>query len=193
MENKCSIYIGILLVFLFLIPAQAQKHSLNVHVGAGYGRFLTDMDQTGLNQNGFLGTFRIMWQPEHLLRIGLESGYHSLYNYKQTGIGTDFGVTDAQSSLTAIPVFFIAAMEIIPSFEIIAGLGATFLNSSFESFGLKTESTQLSTSQFVSAQYSYALNKKFSLGSELRFYRINKIEDSTLSLQIILGYKLLEW
>ena len=72
----------------------------------GYARFLTDMDLAGLNQNGYNLKIRLMWKPEHLLRVGLESGYNYLYSYETTISDPEFGTSDVKSSLTAVPLFF---------------------------------------------------------------------------------------
>jgi hypothetical protein len=188
--------IVITVIFLIIIistQALSQTYYLNIQAGVGYARYITDMDQSGLNQNGIVSSFRVMWEPEHLLRIGLESGYNSLYTFEENGIETDFGTTDAKSSLSSIPVFFVIAMNITPSINIMGGVGPSFLKTSFDAFGWHTKSTQISTSYYVAAAYNYSLNKKFSLGCELKWYRIQKIEDGTLSLQLTVGYRILSW
>jgi hypothetical protein len=166
---------------------------LNVQSGIGYARYITDMDQTGLNQSGFIGTFRLMWEPEHLLLIGLESGYNSLYTYEETAVETDFGPTDAKSSLSSIPLFLALTMKITPEINLSAGVGPSFLNTSFDAFGWHTESTQISTSYYVATSYHHPLNDQLTIGGELRWYRIQKIEDGTLSLQLTFGYRLFSW
>ena len=173
--------------------AYSQTYYLNINAGGGYARYITDMNQSGLNQNGFIGSFRVMWEPEHLLRIGLESGYNSLYTYEESVTDAEFGSTDAKSSLNSIPLFLIISMKITPSINLTTGFGSTFLKTSFEAFGSKNESSQISTSYYVAASYSYFLNKKFALGGEIRWYRIQKIEDGTLSLQLMLQYRLFSW
>ena len=65
-------------------------YSVNTEFGVGYGRFISDLDLNGLNKNGYNLTFRILWQPEHFLSIGLESGYLKLYSYEEKGIETGF-------------------------------------------------------------------------------------------------------
>jgi hypothetical protein len=151
------------------------------------------MDQAGLNQNGFIGSFRIMWEPEHLLLIGLESGYNSLYTYEENDLDTDFGSTDAKSSLSSIPLFLVISMKLTPSFNLLTGFGPSFLKTSFDAFGWHTQSTQISTSYYVAASYNYPLNQKLYIGGEFGWYHIQKIEDGTLSLQLTLGYKILSW
>jgi opacity protein-like surface antigen len=170
-----------------------QTYQLNGTVGFGYGRFITDMDLSGLNKNGYSGTIRVMWQPEHLLRVGLETGYYRLYSIAQNNIQTEFGPTDAQSSLDAYPLVLNWAMQIIHNLEIFAGIGTTFLKTSFKSFGVEVNSTQLSTSYIIGGTYTYDIADKIKLGGELKYYRINKIEDGTLTLQFMFVYKLFDW
>lgn len=172
---------------------QAQTYQLNSYIGLGYSRFISDMNFDGLNKNGYSGTLRFMWQPEHLLRIGIETGYYRLYSFEQKNIDTEFGTTDAQSSLDALPVFINVTMQIIRPLEIFAGLGPTFLSTSFESFGSKSESSQISTSYIVGANYFHDISDKIKIGGELKYYRINKIEDGTITLQFMFVYNLFNW
>jgi hypothetical protein len=184
-----------LVAFLIFTPvvSPAQTYNINIRAGAGYSRFLTDMDYPGINKNGFTGSLRLMWQPEHLLSIGLESGYNTLYTYEQEHIDTEFGTTDATSSLSSIPIFFVITMQIYNDISITGGWGTAFLKTSFDSFDLHSGSTQVSTCYFVAPEYEMNLNDELSLGAELRWYYIQKIEDGTLSMQISVNYRLLTW
>lgn len=186
------IYLSFLLMMLTGLTS-AQTYSVNGYLGVGYARFLTDMDTDGLNQNGYNAKIRLMWTPEHLLRVGLESGYHYLYSYEATISDAEFGTTKANSSLTSVPLFFVAAMKVLPSVEILGGIGPTFLNTYFNSYDVETESSQVSTSYFVAGRYEHPLSESLSIGGEINYYMINKIEDATLSLQFIISYRLLTY
>ena len=189
-----NIYIiTILFISTLFSSAFSQPYHLNVKAGAGYARFMTDMDYSGLNKSGFIGSFRVMWQPEHLLQLGLESGYNTLYSYEQSDVETEFGKTNANSSLTAIPVFLVISMHVTDGVNITGGFGPSFLTTSFESFDLQTSSSQSSTGYFVAAEYQHFLTNKISIGGDLRWYYIQKIEDGTLSLNVTLGYQLFTW
>jgi hypothetical protein len=172
---------------------EAGSDQLNGVAGIGYARFITDMDFSGLNKNGYSGTLRIMWRPEHLLRVGLETGYYRLYTFSETNIQTEFGTANVQSSLDAMPLLLRWAMQVSPEIEIFAGTGTTFLYTSFDSFGFETKSTQISTSYIVGGNYTYKISDKIELGGELKYYRINKIEDGTMTLQFLFIYKLFDW
>jgi hypothetical protein len=190
--NKVLIIVFYTLLFCFN-HVQSQTYYLNIQGGFGYARFITDMDQSALNQNGYVGSARIIWEPEHLLMIGLESGYNYLYTYEEKNLDTDFGTTDAKSRLSSIPLFLVLNMKITSNINLLGGFGPSFLNTSFDAFGWHTESTQVSTSYFVSAAYNYPLYQNLFVGGECRWYSIQKIEDGTLSFQLTIGYRLFSW
>ena len=84
---------------------------VSAYLGVGYSRFISDIDIDQLNKSGFSGTIRLMWEPDHLLSLGLESGYLQLYrlNNKQVSVsGNDFEVS---TELTAIPIFTVFSMK----------------------------------------------------------------------------------
>ena len=188
-----------LMIFTILLFSSVRAQNsgdpyyLRASVGAGYGRFITDMNLNGLNKNGFASTIRVMWQPEHLLRIGIESGYYFLYNYEENITDPDFGETDVKGSLAAVPIIIDFAMQIAPLFEIYLGIGPTLLITSFDSYGHETSSTQISTSYLIAITYAYPISDRSFLSAEVKGHHINKIEDSTLSFQLSYTYRLLEW
>ena len=193
----CSHLALMLFTILLFSSVRAQNsgdpYYLRASVGAGYGRFITDMNLNGLNKNGFASTIRVMWQPEHLLRIGIESGYNFLYNYEENITNPDFGATDVKGSLAAVPIIIDFAMQIAPLFEIYLGIGPTLLITSFDSYGHETSSTQISTSYLIAITYAYPISDRSFLSAEVKGHHINKIEDSTLSFQLSYTYRLLEW
>ena len=88
------------------------------------------MDYSDLNKNGFSGTVRVMWNPEHLLSIGLESGYQYLYSIDVSDYDTEFGTTDFSASMYTVPVFIVFAMRLLPNIRLTAGTGMYLLFNS---------------------------------------------------------------
>ena len=185
--------IHVTFLLMMISITSAQTYSVDGYLGLGYARFITDMDLDGLDQNGYNAKIRLMWSPEHLLSVGLESGYHYIYNYESTIDDPEYGSSDIKSSLTGVPLLFVAAMKILPTVEIVGGIGPMFLNTYFDSYGAESKSSQISTSYFVAGRYEYPLNESLAVGGELNFFQINKIEDATLSLQFVLSYRLLAY
>lgn len=168
-------------------------YSVSAYLGAGYSIFLSELDFPKLSKNGFSGTIRIMWEPEHLLSIGLESGYLQLYKLDNQQVGEPpitFGIT---SSLNTVPIIVVLSMKIIDNFKLSVGSGMFILYSQIDAINNPVKSSQLSTGSYFAVNYFYPLTDILFIGGELKYYYINKIEDGDLSLQIALQYKFLTY
>jgi hypothetical protein len=188
----------ILIVFIFMMcTAFGQMtdttYSLTTEIGLGYSRYFTTMDYNDLNKNGFSGIVRVMWNPEHLLSIGLESGYQKLYSINWKNVESEFGTTDFSASMNAVPIFIVFAMKVMPNVKLIAGAGMYLLNNRGSIFGDALQSSQLSIGAYGGVSYQYPLNESVSLGGELSYSYYSKIQDQTLSIQFLFIYKFLEW
>ena len=102
-----------LLIFIALSTCLAygqltdSTYSLSAEIGLGYSRYFTTMEYNDLNKNGFAGSLKIMWNPEHLLSIGLYTGYQYLYSIDIKDVKTEFGTTDLTASMYTVPVFLL--------------------------------------------------------------------------------------
>lgn len=169
-------------------------YKVNAVFGLGYSYFISSLAELdGFNPHSFNATARIMWQPEHLLRVGIESGYLSFYSYKQSGFTSEYGTTDVKSSLSAIPIILIFSMELFKEFEVSTGGGVYFLFSEIDSYDNKVSSSIFSNGYYSSLSYYYPLNREIRIGGELKYYYISKIEDADLSFQFIFKYSFLEY
>ena len=169
-------------------------YKVNAIVGMGYSYFITSLAELdGLNPYSFNATAKIMWQPEHLLRVGIESGYLSFYSYEQTGFTSEYGTTNVKSSLAAVPIILIFAMELFDHIEVSSGVGVYFLFSEIDSYNNKVSSSVFSNGYYASFSYFHPLNNDISIGGELKYYYLSKIEDADLSLQLTLKYGFLEY
>lgn len=189
----------LLFVIFILIAGQinAQRsdtvYTVTSEVGAGYSFYLTDMNYDDLNKSGFAGTLRFMWNPEHLLSIGLETGYEYLYSVKVENLETEFGRTSFSASMTAVPIYIALAMKITDNLKIRGGSGTYLLFNRGEMFGDEIKSSLISIGVQAGLSYEWHIDKGFAVGSELKYSYIYKIQDQTLSLQMVLVYELLRW
>ena len=204
LKNEVMIVIKtkILFVIILLIavasycPGQVSDSTYKVDaiLGLGYSYFLTTLSELdGLNQHSFNSTLKIMWQPEHLLRVGIESGYLSFYSYEETGFKSEYGTTDVKSSLSAIPIILIFSMELFDNLEVSSGVGVYFLFSKINSFENEVTSSVFSNGYYGGLAYFHPLNRDFSIGGELKYYYLSKIEDADLTIQLVLKYNFLEY
>ena len=73
-----------------------------------------------------------MWNPEHLLSLGLESGYQYLYSLDVSDYDTEFGNTNVTASMYTVPVFIVFSMKVFPNIKLSAGTGVYLLFNSGE-------------------------------------------------------------
>jgi len=168
------------------------EYAVTAYINAGYSRFISELEDDDLNKNGFSGTIRLMWEPEHLLSVGIESGYLQLYNFhtQRTINGISFS---GSSELNAVPILMVFSMELFENFKISFGSGIFLLNSKVDALDNLVNSNQISTGILAGASYLHPLSHTLSLGGEIKYYLINKIEDGDLSLQVSLQYKFLTY
>jgi len=188
----------ILIAFIFITcsgfsQVEDTTYSLTTEIGLGYSRYFTTMDYSDLNKSGFSGTLRIMWNPEHLLSIGLETGYQYLYSIDVKNIQTEFGPSDFSASMVSVPIFIAIAMKLTPNIKLIGGSGTYLLFNNGNLFGDKLKSSQISIGAYAGIIYLYPLSNRISIGGELQYSYYSKIQDQTSALQFYFVYKFLEW
>lgn len=189
-----KILIALIVISSVTLPQQNEKtYSISTELGAGYSRYFTTMDYNDLNQNGFSGTVRVMWNPEHLLSIGLESGYQYLYSLDVSDYDTEFGITNVKASMYSVPVFIVFAMKVLPNIKLTAGSGAYLLFNSGEVFGDDLSSNQISIGAHVGASYTYPINNSMAIGGELLYSYFSKLQDQTVAIQFLFVYDLFRY
>ncbi len=112
MLNRIKVNIVFSTLIIVLTASLSQSYSqtddpeyaVTAYINAGYSRFISELDYKDLNKNGFSGTIRIMWEPEHLLSIGIESGYLQLYDISTQLTIQDTITFNGSSELTAVPI-----------------------------------------------------------------------------------------
>lgn len=195
------IYKIIPILFLSLSAAFAQSQEipyyLTAEAGAGYSHYITSLDIPDLNQSGFNGSFRIMWHPEHLLSLGLETGYSNLYSLKTSASAPDLGTSDVKVSMTSVPIMGVYSMKIfpyrLPEFELKVSTGILLLTNHAEGFGGNLTTSQICIGYSVAATYLTPISEFFSVGGELKYQYLSKLEDSDIALQLLISYSFLKY
>jgi hypothetical protein len=132
-------------------------------------------------------TFRIMWQPDHLLRVGLESGWTRFYSYR-----VEDNNIKGKVHVQAIPIILVFSMPLFQRFNIYAGPGSYFVTSSLN-YETKTNSSTFGLGWMAAVSYEYPLNNKLALVSEFKWLNCWETKDQSLTLQIHLRWKFLTW
>ena len=189
-----KILIALIVISSVILPQQNEKtYSISTELGAGYSRYFTTMDYEDLNQNGFSGTVRVMWNPEHLLSLGLESGYQYLYSLDVSDFSTEFGNTNVKASMYTIPIFIVFSMKVLPNIKLSAGSGVYLLFNSGEAFGDELNSNQISIGAHMGISYTYPINNSMAIGGELLYSYFSKLQDQTVAIQFLFVYDFLRW
>ena len=189
-----KILIAVIVISSVALPQlNDTTYSLSTEIGVGYSRYFTTMDYDDLNQNGFSGTVKVMWNPEHLLSIGLETGYQQLYSLDVSDYDTEFGNTNVSASMYTVPIFIVFAMKVLPNIKLSAGSGVYLLFNSGEAFGDVLNSNQISIGAHVGASYTYPINNSMAIGGELLYSYFSKLQDQTVAIQFLFVYDFLKW
>jgi len=189
-----KILIALIVISSVILPQQNEKtYSISTELGAGYSRYFTTMDYDDLNQNGFSGTVRVMWNPEHLLSLGLESGYQYLYSLDVSDFSTEFGNTNVKASMYTIPIFIVFSMKVLPNIKLSAGSGVYLLFNSGELFGDELKSNQISIGAHMGISYTYPISNSMAIGGELLYSYFSKLQDQAVALQFLFVYDLFRY
>lgn len=183
-------------------PLRAQEedslYALTAFGGIGYTRNMSTFDiipGLGLepDRNGFGGFLRVMWKPEHLLRVGLETGITKVYSVSGKNIQTPYGQTNFGSYLSVVPVSLIFSMPLISHLEGYISSTSYFLFSKTWSFGSTTTGSMISVGFSGALAYMWPVNHDVQIGCEIKWYHIEKSNDDNILIQIVVGYRFLEW
>jgi hypothetical protein len=194
---KLIILLIILYPFFIFPQSKNEPYYISIDLAGGFSRYFTSMDFEDLNKNGYDGTIRIMWHPEHLLSVGIETGYQHLYNIKRKFDPDDFDETHLNINLASVPISLLFSMKIFPKtfpgLRLNGGSGVSIVYSSGELFNDKFNNSQIMVNYIISLNYLYQFSNRISAGGELKFTHLSKLEDSSVAVQLLLSYKFISW
>jgi len=195
MSSKLAIWVPALLLLLPGGQLRAEtpdtRYAWILYAGGGYTRNISEFDfkPEGLLQNGFTGTLRVMWKPEHLLRVGFETGYHFVYGSEVETFTNEFGTSDAQTSLFVMPILLVFSMPVIDRFDVWLGVGAGLLTSHVEFFGETTDADSFTPYLYAGASYLYPIARDLRLGGEVRYVYMERFRDQNISVQLMMSWQ----
>ena len=168
------------------------EFALVAYIGGGISFFTGDAGTpAGLNATKTVvspvGTLRVMWQPDHLLRVGIESGWTTFYSYT-----VDDNSVKGKVHVRSIPILLVFSMPVFQRFNIYAGPGSYFVTSKLK-YGTQINSTTRSLGWMAAVSFEYPLNGKLGLVTELKWLNSWETKDQSLTLQIHLRWKFHTW
>jgi hypothetical protein len=165
-------------------PGRPGRYALVAYINGGAGFFFSgngapDHLKPQLSRVNPVGSVRIMWHPDHLLKAGLESGYIKFYSYTLT----DSMGNKGRVSLEAIPVLLVWSMSLSQRINIFAGSGAYFLKTRLDYSG-KSTAQKFSVGWMAAASYIFPIGKNSGLGTEFKWLYAAETSNGNLCLQL---------
>jgi len=129
---------------------------------------------------------RIMWEPEHNLSLGIESGYNRLYS-----VNVESGDSAAHVVNIAIPIQIVVTMKFFGNFYGSFLLGQSILKNKVTTTTLgDANATTISLGDFgASIGYKRLVSERFYLGSEIKGYYSSRLQDKNISLVFMSGFR----
>jgi hypothetical protein len=174
-------------------PVKRGDYSLVVYVSGGLGHYpayskdLAYLDPQIKNVNP-VSTIRIMWHPDHLVKVGLETGYMTFLNYTLK----DSAGQKGKVLLNATPFLVEWTMALSKRINVFAGSGVYFLTTNLDYKG-KTKSNKISVGWMAAASSILPLTKNTGLGAEVKWLDAAESRDGTICLQLQWVWRFLKW
>jgi hypothetical protein len=174
-------------------PTGRGEYSLVAYASGGFGYFPSDKGTPAYLQPvktkwNTVGTLRIMWHTDRLLKAGIETGYITFYSYKLR----DSAGRTGKIALNATPILLEFSMSLKNRFNIFAGTGLYILNTKLDYDG-KVNSNKLSSGWMLAASYIYPIGKKVGLGTEVKWLYATETSNGSVCGQIQLVWRFLKW
>lgn len=194
---KRKILLLLIIISATVFSQQEKKHnSFTVDLGAGYSRYLSDLDGNDLKRGGFSSLIRFNWHPGYLLSMSIESGFQQLYKYSSSISDERDGNVSVNVLLRSVPIFISFSMtpfpEKFPFLELSYGSGMFVLFSSLEDQNGSISNSLVSSGTLAGIKYIRPFGN-LSLGIELKYMDLEKTNDSDLSLYAVVRYQIAHW
>jgi len=195
---KRLFFTTLMILTLGEIKCQEANNHLKLIVGGGYGHYfnnLTNVSSIDMVANNPNLTTKLMWQAEHRLRVGIESGYYPIYTTSR--IQTEYSSIELKTHLNVIPILLNISMVLFKNVEASFSTGWASMRYSIlsdnASEGSISGTTMSKYNLMLGLTYYYPISKRIDLGTEIKYLYLSKTLDNHMSISISLSYKFLSW
>jgi hypothetical protein len=167
-----------------------KKSKLTLYAGVGPNFYFNNVvvGKSGVNEFNYSFVTRLMWEPEHFLSLGFETGYNRLYTVNlATGASNETHIVNA-----VIPIQGMVSMKFLKHFYGNFSMGqGILLNKVHTANNGDVNASVISLGDFgAGIGYRKLVQKKWFLGAELKGYYSTKLDDKNIGLIFMAGYKL---
>lgn len=188
---------SILLPLIAVTTCSAQQDTsfaVLASVGGGFGVNVSQeiLLPKGADNRGPVGTLRLMWKPDHRLRVGLETGWLRLTS--AFGVLHDStGTADYRSlELDGVPMMALFSMN-FGRLDLNAGVGYYLMFSYLRGEGDGARSTQWNYGITASIEYMVPVTPALQLGGGVGAYGITQLGQYVAAIQLRAQYRAFEW
>ncbi len=206
---------GLLVVGVLTASASAQKravadtgrtrgpYSVVLSVGGGLSYYSTHLgvpatlSNIQLSRFGVPLTIRALWVPDHRLRLGLESGWTTMYSYRGRANNTEGRVYVSAIPTLAIfqmPLAWLSGNErsIARRLSVTGGTGVYIVHSRLD-YESTVQTSTISLGWMAAASYTQPIGPRFRVSGELKWYDAVASENAAFAAQLQLNYRLIRW
>ncbi|GAB4026249.1 hypothetical protein [Spirosoma koreense] len=178
-------------------------YNLVLTVGGGLSYYSTHLgvpdalEQTHVNRFGAPAMLRAMWYPDHRLRIGLETGWTTMYSYKGQVAGEP-----AHMYVSLVPVLLLFSMplawlsgterSIARRLSATAGTGIYFNRSRLNYAGLVRATTN-SLGWMAALSYTHPVSRRLRIAGELKWYDAVAAENAAFTAEAQVIWRPFSW
>ena len=185
------------------VETKRGPYTIVVTVGGGLSYYATHLrvppalEQTQVSRFGVPASLRLMWYPDHRLRVGLETGWTTMYNYRGQVSGEPVHVY-----VSAIPVLLVFSMplawlrgsdrSVFRRLSATAGTGV-YLNQSRLDYAGTVLSHTTSLGWMGALTYTQPIGRRFRIAGELKWFDAVAVENAAFVTEIQLVWRPFSW
>jgi hypothetical protein len=193
-RRGCAIVLALLVLACAMSHADEKPDSafaLVLSGGGGLSVYVAEINPPAdipstIRKGGLSGTLRVMWYPDHLLRVGIESGWTRFYSY------TLKKKSEGNLYLSAIPILLVFSMPISSRVDAFVGAGGYWVFSDL-AYETKVRVTEFSQGWMLAGAYRFPIGKTLDLAAELKWFNASQFEDASVTIQAQLVWRVFEW
>ncbi|MCK8491650.1 MULTISPECIES: hypothetical protein [Spirosoma] len=185
------------------IRTRRWDYALVVTAGGGLSYYATHLgmpvglEQARISRFGVPASLRVMWYPDHRLRVGLETGWTSMYSYRGRVDGER-----ARVYVSAVPVLLVFSMplawikgierNLVRRMAVTVGTGV-YVNHSRLDYAGTVESNTISTGWMAATSYTYPIGRRFRVAGELKWFDAVAVKNAAFTAELQLVWRAHSW
>ncbi|WP_460909906.1 hypothetical protein [Spirosoma areae] len=178
-------------------------YAIVVTAGGGLSYYSTNLgvpptlEGARISRFGFPASLRVMWHPDHRLRVGLETGWTTIYSYRGF-----VGGERSQVYVSGVPILLVFSMplawlsgtdrSLFRRLALTGGTGAYVIQSRLNYDGI-VKATTVSIGWMAAGSYTYPIGRRFRVAAELKWFDAVAAENAVFAAQLQVVWRAFSW